>query len=292
MVVSQPLPSSPTVVQSVHPTPLSPPRPLRPPARVPGPLTRISIEPENMDETLRQPMYQELTPFAGRRLGDFEWVAFEEVLNRWTIAIKEVVTAQRCCPPNPTSQWARRRRRREQEACSPSPSSRASSRPFLDNRGTMSDLDEQQGLWPSLAGGQAGGMAEAGCLPPVLVPTAMLSIKCRVSAPSGAKRWTPPSVPQSTADYTSHPGPALKYFYLSQALGGLGIPILMRRTSRGPPEPLELSTSSLVITGAAITLTEDSATLETKRHKVTWDKRKLLLQVLKEAIHELHLRDL
>ena len=121
VAASQPLPSSPTVVESVHPTPPSSPGPLPPPARVPGPLTRISIDPENMNETLRQPMYQELTPFAGRRLGDFEWVAFEEVLNRWSTAIKEVVTAQRRRPPNPTSQWARRRRRREQEARSPSP---------------------------------------------------------------------------------------------------------------------------------------------------------------------------
>lgn len=110
------------MVKPIHPTPPSSPGPLSPPARVLGPLTRISIDPENMDETLRQPIYQELTPFTGRRLGDFELVAFEEVLNRWSTAIKEVVTAQRRRrPPNPMSQWARRRRRREQDARSPSP---------------------------------------------------------------------------------------------------------------------------------------------------------------------------
>ena len=50
--------------------------------------------------------------------------------------------------------------------------------------------------------------------------------------------------------------------------------------------------ASLAITGATITLTEDSATLETEWHKVPWEKRKLQFQVLKEAIHERHLRDL
>ena len=44
------------------------------------------------------------------------------MLQRWSSAIKEVVTAQRCRPPpNPTSQWAHRRRRREQQTRSPSP---------------------------------------------------------------------------------------------------------------------------------------------------------------------------
>ena len=62
-----------------------------------------------------------VTPFIGRRLGDFEWIAFEEVLSRWSNAIKEVVTAPRHRPPNRTSQWAHRRRRREQEARSLSP---------------------------------------------------------------------------------------------------------------------------------------------------------------------------
>eukprot|EP00731_Ephydatia_muelleri_P013815 Em0007g1125a len=52
--------------------------PLPPPAGVPGPPATITIDPERMDETLRMPMYQELTPFSGRRLGTFEWVAFEE----------------------------------------------------------------------------------------------------------------------------------------------------------------------------------------------------------------------
>ncbi|KAL5509932.1 hypothetical protein EMCRGX_G005382 [Ephydatia muelleri] len=51
-------------------------------------------------------------------------VAFEEVLTRWSTAIREVVTAQHRRPPNPTSQWARRWRRRaqEREGRPPSPS--------------------------------------------------------------------------------------------------------------------------------------------------------------------------
>ena len=108
--------SPPTTSPTAHLTPPSSPGPPPPPVRAPGPLARISIDPDRMDETLRHPFYQELTPFAGRRLGDLEWVAFEEVLLRWSTAIKEVVTAQQRRPPNPTSQWARCRRRREQEA--------------------------------------------------------------------------------------------------------------------------------------------------------------------------------
>ena len=121
VATSQPLPSSPTVAEPIHLSPLPPPGTLPPPARVPGPLARISIDPEKMDETLRQPFFQELVPFAGRRLGDYEWVALEEMLLCWSTAIKEVVTAHRRRPPNPTSHWARCRRRREQEARSPSP---------------------------------------------------------------------------------------------------------------------------------------------------------------------------
>ena len=124
VVISQPLPMSPAVGGTNPPTPPSSPGQLPPPAGVPGPPATITIDPERMDETLRMPMYQELTPFSGRRLGTFEWVAFEEVLKRWSTAIKEVVTAQRRRPPNPTSQWARRRRRRarEREGRPPSPS--------------------------------------------------------------------------------------------------------------------------------------------------------------------------
>ena len=118
---SQPLPSSPTVAEPIHISPLPPPGTLPPPARVPGPLARISIDPEKMDETLRQPFFQELVPFAGRRLGDYELVALEEMLLCWSTAIKEVVTAHRRRPPNPTSHWARCRRRRKQEVRSPSP---------------------------------------------------------------------------------------------------------------------------------------------------------------------------
>ena len=112
---SQPQPSSPTVTETTHLTPPSSPGPLLPPSRATGSLARISIDPERMDETLRQPFYQELTPFTGRRLGNFEWVAFEEVLSRWSTAITKVVRAQHQRPRNPTSQWARRRRRREQD---------------------------------------------------------------------------------------------------------------------------------------------------------------------------------
>ena len=112
----QPPLSSPAMAESTHLTPPSSPGPPLPPPRVPGSLARISIDPDRMDETLRHPFHQELTPFTGRQLGNFEWVAFEEALLRWITAIKEVVTAQRRRPPNPTSQWAQRRRRREHEA--------------------------------------------------------------------------------------------------------------------------------------------------------------------------------
>ncbi|KAL5509883.1 hypothetical protein EMCRGX_G005323 [Ephydatia muelleri] len=122
--LNQPLPVSPALGGANPPTPPSSPDQLPPSAGVPSPPATITIDPERMDETLRMSMYQELTPFSGRRLGTFEWVAFEEVLKRWSTAIKEVVTAQRRRPPNSTSQWARRRRRRarEREGRPPSPS--------------------------------------------------------------------------------------------------------------------------------------------------------------------------
>ena len=110
---SQPPTVLPAAMESVQPTPLSPPGLPPPPTRVPGPLERIVIDPDNMDPTLRLPFHQELLPFADRMLGDFEWVAFECVLDRWSTAIKEVVIAQRRRPPHPTSQWARRQRRRQ-----------------------------------------------------------------------------------------------------------------------------------------------------------------------------------
>ncbi|KAL5510384.1 hypothetical protein EMCRGX_G005922 [Ephydatia muelleri] len=99
---NQPPPASPSMEESIHPTPPPSPGLLPPSARVPGPLGRISIDPENMDETLRQPFYRELTPFTGRRLGNFEWVAFEEVLLRWSTAIKDVVESS---PPSQGEGW-------------------------------------------------------------------------------------------------------------------------------------------------------------------------------------------
>lgn len=124
VVVNQLLPPPPPAGEANPPTPLSPPGLSPPLAWVPGPLPTITIDPERVDETLRAPMYQELIPFSGRQLGAFEWVAFEEALRRWSTAIKEVVTAQHRRPPNPTSQWARRRwrRAREGEGRPPSPS--------------------------------------------------------------------------------------------------------------------------------------------------------------------------
>ena len=126
MAVNQLPPSPPPVGGGGANPPTPPSSPCQPPSlvRVPCPPATITIDPERMDETLRMPVYQELTPFSGRRLGAFEWVAFEEVLTRWSTAIREVVTAQHRRPPNPTSQWARRWRRRaqEREGCPPSPS--------------------------------------------------------------------------------------------------------------------------------------------------------------------------
>ena len=114
-VVSSQLPiTSPAAEGPANPAPPSSPGQPRA-ARVPGQLARINIDPENMDLTLRLPFHNELLPFAGRTLGEFEWVAFESTLERWTTAIKEVVTAQSHHPSHATSQWACRRRRRQAE---------------------------------------------------------------------------------------------------------------------------------------------------------------------------------
>ena len=43
--------------------------------------------------------------------------------------------------------------------------------------------------------------------------------------------------------------------------------------------------ASLTATSADITLTQDSVTLSTGRHKLTWDKRKDTSQALRKAIH-------
>eukprot|EP00731_Ephydatia_muelleri_P013746 Em0007g1056a len=123
VAVYQLLPPPPPAGEANPPTPPTSPGLPSPLACVPGPPPTITIDPERMDETLRIPMYQ-VIPFSGRQLGAFEWVAFEEVLMQWSTAIREVVTAQHRRPPNPTSQWARRRMRRarEGEGCPPSPS--------------------------------------------------------------------------------------------------------------------------------------------------------------------------
>ena len=114
VITRQPLTVPPSTVEPAQPTPPSSPPGLPPhPARSPGSLERITIDPDNMDSSLRMPFHQELLPFVDRRLGDYEWVTFEGVLERWSRAIKEVVTAQQSRPPHPTSQWARRRRRRQ-----------------------------------------------------------------------------------------------------------------------------------------------------------------------------------
>ena len=115
----------PAVEGSTRPPPPSSPSQPRV-AGVSGPLARITIDPENMDQTLRLPFHNELLPFANRTLGEFEWVAFEGTLERWSTAIKEVVTAQSHHPSQATSQWARRRRRQTEnlsQQCSPSPAS-------------------------------------------------------------------------------------------------------------------------------------------------------------------------
>ena len=121
------------------------------PAFIPSPpvgsVSTTSVQPsinlDNLDETLRMPFQQELLPFSDRLLGEFEWIAFEEVLRRWSTVIKDVVSAHHRRPPNPTSQWARRRRgrrSRQPEAHSPSPPSSlpADPSPHRDEQATPS----------------------------------------------------------------------------------------------------------------------------------------------------------
>lgn len=50
--------------------------------------TQPTIDLDNLDETLHLPFHQELLPFAGRMLGEFEWVAVEGVLQCWSSVIK------------------------------------------------------------------------------------------------------------------------------------------------------------------------------------------------------------
>ena len=107
------IPRMPAVVESSPPTLPSLPGPPPPQARIPGPMPRIAIDVEDMDGTLRLPFHNELLPFADRLLGEFEWLAFEEVLNRWSVAIKAVTTSRHQRRANPTSKWARRRRQRQ-----------------------------------------------------------------------------------------------------------------------------------------------------------------------------------
>ncbi|KAL5509857.1 hypothetical protein EMCRGX_G005296 [Ephydatia muelleri] len=141
--------TSPAMAEAIPPTPpTSPGLPPRP-ARVQ--CTTINIDTENMDQTLRQPFYEELLPFAGRRLGDYEWIAFETVLERWTKAIKEVVTAPRRRPPNPTSQWAQRRRRRGQEE--------QEDRPPYTAQDLPTDPADEQAQTPTTTNNRASGRA-------------------------------------------------------------------------------------------------------------------------------------
>ena len=107
-------------------TPPPPPEPtVIPPRQAPGtaPTTMPNIALDNLHETMRLPFYQELEAFTGRKLGEFEWIACDDILRRWSSAVKEVVKAHRQCPPNPTSQWARRQTRRgNKNGAEPSPS--------------------------------------------------------------------------------------------------------------------------------------------------------------------------
>ncbi|KAL5509875.1 hypothetical protein EMCRGX_G005315 [Ephydatia muelleri] len=86
-----------------------------PSARTPGPMVRIAIDVDDMNRILRSPFHDELLPFTDRLLGEFEWVAFEEVLGRWSVAIKAVITTRDQRQANPTSQWAHRRRQRQRD---------------------------------------------------------------------------------------------------------------------------------------------------------------------------------
>ncbi|KAL5510005.1 hypothetical protein EMCRGX_G005469 [Ephydatia muelleri] len=131
VATDQLLPASPVAAEQAHPTPPGSSGPPPPIAKVTGPSTRSSIVLDNLDETMRLPFYRELEPLAGRQLGTFEWVAFEEVLCRWSAAIKEVVNKQQQRPSNPTSHWARRQRRLGSRpgARPPSPNGAATSPP-------------------------------------------------------------------------------------------------------------------------------------------------------------------
>ena len=121
----------------------------QPPPPVPTSTGRLSIDPDNLDETMRLPFYRELEPLAGRQLGTFEWVAFEEVLCRWSAAIKEIVDKQQQRPSNPTSHWARRQRRRD---------SRPGMRPPSPNRAATSPPTAPSSE-PGWTDGQGGGDA-------------------------------------------------------------------------------------------------------------------------------------
>ncbi|KAL5509938.1 hypothetical protein EMCRGX_G005388 [Ephydatia muelleri] len=76
--------------ESAPPTPPSSPRAGdpegcvadQPPSLVPPRNGRLSIDPDNLDESLRLPFQHDIRPYSGRLLGQFEWVAFEETLNR------------------------------------------------------------------------------------------------------------------------------------------------------------------------------------------------------------------
>ncbi|KAL5510035.1 hypothetical protein EMCRGX_G005503 [Ephydatia muelleri] len=112
-MVANPLPTLPAVMVSAPHTPPSSPGIPPPPARISGTPPRIAIDTENLDRTLRLPFHEELLPFVCRMLGEFEWVAFKEVLARWSSAIKTVTATRHQCQGNPTGQWARRRRQRQ-----------------------------------------------------------------------------------------------------------------------------------------------------------------------------------
>ena len=71
------------------------------------------IDLDDLDTSLRLPFLNDLSPFVSRVLGQFEWIAFEETLRRWSIAIHTTTsTQQRPCRPCPSSGWSRRTRAR------------------------------------------------------------------------------------------------------------------------------------------------------------------------------------
>ena len=134
------------------------PRQLPPANQLPSP-----IDPEKMDETLRLPFCQELNPFSGRRLGDLEWIAFEEMLQRWSSAIKEVVTAQRCRPP-PQSHFSMGTPKKEARATNPLTIPRPGITTLPFPAGGGGEPSQHQGLEPGQASGQ-------GMLPTEAVPS-------------------------------------------------------------------------------------------------------------------------